>query len=213
MAITTYSELQTAIANWVHRSNLTSRIPEFIALAEARLNRDLRLRTMESNESISTSIGSRTVALPTGFLEPLALFIERSTGRDALTFRPSRMETTAASGEPEFWTVDGTNIAFERPANAVYSLTFKMLKAFALSDSVTTNWLLTNYPDLYLAATLVEAFGYGQDDEALKWLARYGQTLAEVNTKEARSRSMAKLQTEPGALLNLPVWNINTGGF
>src|SRR5215471_14212866 len=127
MAITTYSELQTAVANWLHRADLAVRIPEFIALAEARLNRDLRLRTMESSESVSTAIGSRTVPLPAGFLEPLALFIERSTGRDALTFKPSRLEADATPGEPQFWTIDGANIAFERPADAIYALTFKML--------------------------------------------------------------------------------------
>jgi|SRR5262245_54143659 len=201
MAITNYSELQSAVANWLSRSDLTGRIPEFIALAEARLNRDLRLRTMESSEAVSTSPGSRFIALPAGFLEPLALFIERSSGREALSFKPSRMETDATAGEPEFWAVDGGNIAFERPADAVYSMTLKMLKAFALSDSSPANWLLTNYPDLYLAATLAEGFGYLQDDEALKWIARYGQTLAEVNQKEARSRSLAQLKTD------LPVIN------
>jgi hypothetical protein len=209
MAITTYSELQTAVANWLHRADLTARIPEFIALAEARLNRDLRLRTMESSEAVSTTIGSRFVALPAGFLKPLALFIERSTGRDALTFKPSRLETDATPGEPEFWTVDGANIAFERPADAVYPMTFRMLKAFALSDAAPANWLLSNYPDLYLAATLAEGFGYLSDDEALKWVARYGQTLAEVNAKEARSRSLSQLKTD------LPVitqtFNINRG--
>lgn len=48
MAITTYATLKTAVANWLSRSDLTSRIPEGIALAENRLAQDLRVRAMEA---------------------------------------------------------------------------------------------------------------------------------------------------------------------
>jgi hypothetical protein len=214
MAITNYSELQAAAANWLNRTDLSgsaNRIPEFIDLAEARLNRDLKLRAMESDQGLTTAIGSRFIALPAGYLEPIALFIERFTGREALVFVPSAMETSAAAGEPQCWTIDGSNIAFERAADQVYSMTFKMLTAFALSDANPTNWLLSNYPDLYLAATLAEGFGFLMDDEALKWVARYGQTLSEVNAKEARSRSMAQLKTDIPLPLQRRTFDINRG--
>ena len=42
MAISNYTELKTAVANWLDRDDLTDRIPEFIALAESRFNRLLR---------------------------------------------------------------------------------------------------------------------------------------------------------------------------
>jgi len=44
MAITTYSELKTAVADWLNRSDLTSAIPNFIALAEAQMSRQIRHR-------------------------------------------------------------------------------------------------------------------------------------------------------------------------
>ena len=56
MAISTFAELKTAAANWLDRSDLTDRIPEFIALAEARFNRVLRIRDMET---VSTAIPLR----------------------------------------------------------------------------------------------------------------------------------------------------------
>ena len=65
MAISTYSELQTAVANWLDRDDLTARIPEFIVLAEARYNRELRIRGMETIVDISTVAGTRSYALPT----------------------------------------------------------------------------------------------------------------------------------------------------
>ena len=55
MAIGTFAQLKTAAANWLDRSDLTDRIPEFIALAEARFNRILRTRDMET---VSTAIST-----------------------------------------------------------------------------------------------------------------------------------------------------------
>jgi len=70
MAISTFAELKTATANWLDRSDLTDRIPEFIALAEARFNRNLRIRDMETvSTAISTVAGTREYNLPTGFVQ------------------------------------------------------------------------------------------------------------------------------------------------
>jgi hypothetical protein len=44
MSITTYSELQQAIADWLERADLAARIPDFIALFEATANRLSRMR-------------------------------------------------------------------------------------------------------------------------------------------------------------------------
>jgi len=69
MAISTYSELTTAVANWLDRDDLTLRIPEFIALAEAKFNRTLRLRSMEAKYTADTVAGQRNLALPTGYIQ------------------------------------------------------------------------------------------------------------------------------------------------
>ena len=69
MAINTYSTLQTAVANWLDRNDLTDRIPEFVALAEATFNRVLRLRAMETTVADATPSGSKEDALPTGYLQ------------------------------------------------------------------------------------------------------------------------------------------------
>ena len=69
MAISTYSELQTAVANWLNRDDLTDRIPEFITLAEARFNRALRIRAMEGLYTASTVKDQRNYNLPTNYLQ------------------------------------------------------------------------------------------------------------------------------------------------
>jgi len=42
--ITTYAELQTSIATWLVRDDLTAIIPDFITLAESKFKRDIRVR-------------------------------------------------------------------------------------------------------------------------------------------------------------------------
>ena len=42
MALNTYTALKTSIADFLNRDDLTSVIPDFIALAEAQINRDVR---------------------------------------------------------------------------------------------------------------------------------------------------------------------------
>ena len=75
MAINTYATLQTAVANWLDRSDLTDRIPEFIALAEARMNRNLRLALMLNVDQTTLGgattlvAGTRDYDLPSGYLQ------------------------------------------------------------------------------------------------------------------------------------------------
>jgi hypothetical protein len=65
--IVDYSTLKTSIAAFLHRTDLTSMVPEFIADAETRIYNELRIRAMEAAFNATTSGG--TVALPTGFLQ------------------------------------------------------------------------------------------------------------------------------------------------
>ncbi len=203
MAITTYAELQSAAANWLVRADLTARIPEFIALAEARLNRVLRTRLSEADVALTTAIGSRTVALPSGFTEPLRVWIIRADDRVELPFvEASRIGAASARGEPGAWAIDGASLAFDRLCDQAYRLTLRMLKAFALSDAAPTNALLSECPDVYLFATLSEAAPFLRDaDLAGAYETKLGRAIAEANAKAARSRAARTLTTElPGLM-------------
>ena len=203
MAITTYAELQAAAANWLVRADLTARIPEFIALAEARLNRVLRARLAETEQALTMTVGARTIALPAGFAEPLALWIAGPVARKGLRFvEPSLLCVSSLAGEPQAWSVDGANLAFERPCDQAYGFVLRYLAKFALSGAQPTNALLNDYPDAYLFATLCEAAPFLRDaDLASAYEGRLQTTLAEINAKDARSRSPRLLMTEVAPLV------------
>ncbi|THD80631.1 MAG: hypothetical protein E7812_07835 [Phenylobacterium sp.] len=199
MAITTYAELQAAAANWLVRADLTARIPEFITLAEARLGRALRTRLAEVEQSLTGTIGSRTLPLPASFAEPLALWIVHGDGtRRPLRFvEPSLLGVVSLRGEPVVWSIDGANLAFDRPCDQAYGFTLRMLPAFQLSDASPSNALLASYPDAYLFATLCEAAPFLRDaDLAQAYETKLELALAEINTKEARSRRPGALATD-----------------
>lgn len=213
MAISTYSELQAAAANWLVRGDLTARIPEFITLAEARLNRVLRARLAEVEQSLTGVVGARTIALPSTFAEALNLWLVRSTGREALEpYSADLMDASSVAGEPRFWSVDGATLAFERPCDQAYSFTLRMLRKFALSDSAPTNDLLTQAPDIYLFATLCEAAPFLRDaDLAAAYEARLARAIAEFNAKDARAKQ-ARLRTEPSEIQRLDrIFDIRRG--
>ena len=199
MALASYSDLQAAIADWLERGDLATRIPDFITLAESRLNRMLRLRLMESEVALSASVGARTVALPATFTEPVALWLEQDSGRELLRFvDPAVITVSTTAGLPRAWTVNGGFIAFERPCDQAYGFTLRMLGALALSIGTPTNPILAAYPDLYLFAALVEAAPYLRDNDLMAtFSARLDAALAEVSAKEARSRALSTLAFEP----------------
>lgn len=194
----TYAGLQTEIADLLHRTDLTSKIPSFITRAEARLNRVSQLRTAETESTLTCVVDSRFIALPSTFTKPIALWIEIDTERNKLESRiPSDLNYSETSGEPEEWAIDGTNIAFDKPADDTYTIYFRHFTKFALSDTVTTNWLLTENPDIYLYAALMESAPYIRDDGRLAtWKAMFDMALQELKDSENKNKSIVKLRTE-----------------
>ena len=63
MAINTYDNLKTTIANYLNRSDLTSYIGDFITLTESRLNRELRVREMINTDTSITTVAVHKVTL------------------------------------------------------------------------------------------------------------------------------------------------------
>ena len=190
MAITTYAELKTAIGNWLARTDLTSYYDDFIDLAEARHKRDMRLRAMETRATGSLTADSRLLALPTGFVEARR-FILTASPRHTLRFvTPDQLTgvyNQQTAGKPDFFTVHD-QFEFNRPCDSTYAYELLHYAAFtALSDSNTTNWLITNAPDVYLWSCLAESAPFiGDDQRAALWEAKYQQAKADLLSVDAK---------------------------
>lgn len=161
MALSNYADLQTTVANYLHRGDLTAMIPDFIVLAEAKINREVRIRAMELTAAGTVST---TVALPAGFVEMISLTVASGGKTWPLTYVPPSALNTESS-TPFSYSLVGDNLLFASDGTGYsYSLTYYK-KFDALSVGV--NWLITNAPDVYLYATLMEASPYIQDDSRI----------------------------------------------
>lgn len=191
MAISTYSELKTAVATWAKRTDLTNLIPDFITLAEARINRTLDPTGTETEATLATVAASRFVALPTGMMNPVACWIEDTERRELFKRLPDALNVEDDSGYPDYWAIDGSNIAFERPCQDVWPLYLRYQAPFALSDASPTNYVLTRYPDLYLWAAMVEVAAYTEDPQsAAMYEGRYSVALQQALNRENDARQV-----------------------
>jgi hypothetical protein len=121
------------------------------------------------------------------------------------------MLTRTNAGRPYYWTIDNSNIAFERPLDIAYAFSFRMTQQVALSASTPTNYVLTNYPDIYLYGGLVQAALWMKDPEMLKTFeAAYQQAVNSTNQQEARSQSFAPLVSDDALRRAMP-FNILSG--
>lgn len=203
MAITTYSELKTALANWAKRTDLADMLGDFIALAESRIQRSLLARVQEVETELTMVAGSRYVALPSDFDSPRALWLKANLPREELPqVLPEQLTGSNTSGYPEAWAIDGSNIAFDKPASSAWAFDFRYCKPLSLSDSTTTNYILTNYPDVYLFGALVELHGYTYNSQQSAMCeARFQAAIRDASDAENESRKGALLMTDiPGSL-------------
>lgn len=184
--ITSYAELQTAVANWLHDDALTTIIPDFITLGEKRIEREYRAR--ENEEALNVTISAGVATIPTDYVELKYAYIElkpihvleRTTARKIHEQFPSR----SASGIPRLIASDNGNFIFGAYPAGDYTVKGTYYKRLA---GVATTWnaIATANPDLYLFAALAEAADYvGDDIQLAKWNAKYQKVLDGINTQE-----------------------------
>ena len=205
MSITTFAELQASCASFLNRADLTTVIPDFITLFEARAKRELR-------EWLTTTVTATNVTadytLPVTVADVLGVWL--NDGPSGAHNKPlhmitgeeyhSWMELDATAGTPaELVFVDydadapSTILRFYRPASStgpIANLKADVVKALpALSASQTTNALLREAPDAYLFGTLAESAPYLQHDERLPlWEARAKKAMRELRVLTERRR-------------------------
>jgi hypothetical protein len=193
MALNNYSNLQTSIANFLARDDLTTEIVDFVALTEADFNRRLRIRAMENSSAFT--IDSETETLPTGFLQARSFIIPTNpkTALQFMTpFHQAETQGSTETGKPRAYSIEGTNFRFSPIPDATYTATLVFYKAFdALSVSVATNHILTNHPDVYLYGALYFAstFIRGMDPQTVgQFKTQYESALQQVEMADEKDK-------------------------
>jgi hypothetical protein len=195
MSITTYPELQAAVASWLARDDLAAQIPDFITLFEAAACRKLRVRPAEVLAQLTPVNGE--VALPEDFLGVRRLTWGGAAAVDLAYVHPSYLQSawpTAPQGTPAVYTIEGGTLRIRPVDDTALTLVYR---AKTTSVANTLNWLFVHHPDAYLFGALTEAYLFDKDAEnAAVWKARTEQALNEIKEVDFHHRGRMQVRLD-----------------
>ncbi len=199
MALCNYDDLKAALASWLRRSDLTAEIPSFITLAEAQMNRRLRVRPMTAR--LGESWAAEYADLPGDFLSERLVKITSGGTTTVLRYlTPEEMDAKVrapSTGRPRFYALYGGELRLHPAPDTTYTAELVYLQALpALSESNQSNWLLASHPDAYLYGALTQSAPYLRADERLQtWTSLFGAVLTDIETAD-RTGAAAQLFTD-----------------
>ncbi len=197
MALSTFTELKTSIADWLNRTDLTTQIPDFVALCEAEMNRRLRRTTTRD----TLTIDAAAVTPPTDMAELRSIYLVSSSVTQDRPMRVSTPEMLAerrarsggVAGRPDTVAVFQNELLFAPDPDQEYEAEIiYFAKLTALSTSNTSNVVLVEAPDAYLFGSLLQAAPYLEHDErSAVWREKFDAAIDQLNMVRSNEEYMA----------------------
>ena len=195
MAISNFGELKTAVANWLSDDNLTSRIVEFIALAEFRVFAEpkIRVRQLEATSNVTITKDTQTTALPTRFLRTRRLYLDGTPNSHLKFLSPEnfwKRNLSTVVGKPKFYTVEAENFTWGPIPDAAYTgKSLHYAANAAMSSDSDAPALFAKMPQLFLYAALLEAAPFlGDDPRLLTWASMYDDAIENLSASDKKDR-------------------------
>ena len=204
--ITNYSGLKAAIADWLNREDLTSAVPDFIVLAEAQMQADIK--HWRRTQRASLTANDRFIALPDDWHSTIRLTIDGDyKDLELMSAREmaDRRYRDEAADTPRFYRVADQSIElYPSPAKDTTFILEYVEKIPTLSDSNTSNWVLDHAPDAYLYGSLIHSATYLADDQRIPlWAQMYQAAVSRLNREKGETS---------GSNLRLRVSGLGGGG-
>lgn len=183
MALATYNDLLTNVAGWLHRSDLTASIPDFVTLTESKINKALRVREMET--TTASTIASGVIAVPTNYVALKDAYISSASPiaglqRKTAEFIIDRYPNRVADKMPQAIARQGSNFIFGPYPDSNYVVTLVYYNRLTpLATAV--NSVYTNYPGLWLFGALAESAPFIKDDKRVTlWQIKFKELLEAI---------------------------------
>ena len=201
MALSNYTDLKAAVAQWMRRSDLTAEIPDYITLAEKKIVKLLKIRGQETEVILTPNSGDSTVALPADYASPIALWNGQDDPRTKINqVLADALEYDDTPGIPDYWAIDGADIRFDCRVDGAIPFAFRYVKTFELSNANPTNFILTEWPDVYLYGALTEGFLAVFDEQrAAVWQGKFQSAIEVARATGNDSKKNIALRTEMAA--------------
>lgn len=185
-AIIDWTSLCTTSADFMNRTDVVPSIPSFVTLAEAEMNRKLKVRQMLARNT--ATIASEFEAVPSDFAGAQALTLDATptiqleyADPDKILYEKSR--TTTIVGPPRLYSVQGDDIQLFPAPDGIYTARIVYFQRIpALSASLASNWLLRYSPDAYLYGSLSQGgFWLRGDPRFADWVNAFETILDNIN--------------------------------
>lgn len=188
-------DIRTHFKALLNRSDCTDALADtFVDQSIARIQRSLRVPSMEKQQSYTISAATTLLVLPNDFLEIIDLY----HGNTSLTRVPLSqiMEYKDAneSGTPKFFTREGgTLLIYPYPTSGSVKLNYYAQFADMTADSDENN-LAASSADLIIYGALSYAADYYLDERGPLFEQRYSQCMTEVQEQANDAETSGTVQ-------------------
>lgn len=179
MALSNYEELKASVAKTANRSDqaFIDAVPDFIALAEAEMRREIRARS--ETQTMTLSIDDTSYPLPCGF-DGMVSFNGTGAANRAWGFVPINDIDSVFSPGANNYSLSADTIYFSRAPGEVLMRYRAMFSP--LGVRTRCNWILSKHPDAYLYGALKHSAPYLEDDQRLgTWETLFSQAIQDIN--------------------------------
>lgn len=159
LAFKNYTELTDAIVDWMNRSDLSGSVQSMVALAEARMRRELAPYFGELSESIACTDGIGGLPADYGTARRVVYGTRALDNVSAV----GAYNITSTLSEPYGYTIETGFLKLWPAVDATVTLLYQPTIPF-LSEDSPTNSILSAHPDLYFHGAMMFAEGYVAND-------------------------------------------------
>ena len=195
MSVTSYTELKTEVQNWINKSSISGSADDFVTFAEAYLGTQLRTskqmvlatgtvtdNPIDLSSELTRFKRIRSVSISVGGTDVVLSYISR----DLMAARYS----DDSNGVPAYYTLIGDSMYLDPAPNDTYTWTIMYYQGLVPLASANTNWLLADYPNIYLYASLAEAAVFAKDEKAATaYMALRDRYLGLLKSADLRDRA------------------------
>lgn len=191
-----YTDLQTNIANYLHRADIADKVPGFIALAEAFIFRELQVKELELITTGTTT--GEYADLPTDFGSVSRISVNTNGYEYSLDYKAQAESTTKAV--PDTYALENNKLRIWGAGTGQAYTLYYTPRIEALSATVATNWILDNAHDLYFYASVLEGAKHVRNQGEIDKITPQIPMLLESVRNFARRKGMpnvGSLQIKP----------------
>lgn len=191
LAFDSYTALVAGIGDWLDREDLTGSAGGMIALAEAKMRRELCPLFPERTASIAATDG--VGSLPDDFSTPRTV---STTCGPLPQIGPSQGLLIESGPNPVAWSLEAEMLRLWPAVTATVTLLYEPTLP-QLTETTPSNFLLDRMPDLYFFGAMMFAEGYlANDQRASLFKALFDEALDSARRFFTRQRFAGPLKPQ-----------------